>query len=68
MAERAKGRALNRAETADLARRIGELLADPDAGLSVTARHRWEGALSILEAVLGQAPSMVTEDPERFIL
>ena len=36
-------RPLTRAETEDLAARIAELLADPDAGLSPNARLRWEG-------------------------
>lgn len=61
-------RPLTRAEVADMARRIRELLDDPDAGLSVAARHRWEGALVGLEAAMGERPSLVDERPERFLL
>ena len=38
---------------------IRALLADPDADLNDPVRRRWEGALSALEAVLGQEPSLV---------
>jgi hypothetical protein len=38
--------------------RIRQLLADPDARLSGPTRARWEGALTALEAVLGEAPSL----------
>ena len=38
---------------------IRALLADPGAGLNDPVRRRWEGALSALEEVLGQEPSLV---------
>ncbi|MGO9198700.1 MAG: hypothetical protein ACLQK4_16435 [Acidimicrobiales bacterium] len=44
------------------------MLRDPDARLSTSARLRWEGALTAIKAVLGIAPSLVTEEPERFLL
>ena len=46
-------------EVEKFAASIRALLADPDAGLNDPARRRWEGALSALEAVLGQEPSLV---------
>lgn len=60
--ERVKGKALNRAETADLARRIGEMLAlvrDGEMMASTTMVHRLEGALTALEAVTGESSSLL---------
>jgi hypothetical protein len=37
---------------------IRHLLDDPDAHLSRDARLRWEGALTALETVLGESPSL----------
>ncbi|HEY3844326.1 MAG TPA: hypothetical protein VGL48_13835 [Acidimicrobiales bacterium] len=48
--------------------RIRGVLSDPHAGLSTAARHRYEGALTALEAVLGEAPSLILDEPERFLL
>lgn len=36
--------------------RISELLADPDAHLSVSTRYRYEGGKTVLEALLSDAP------------
>ncbi len=49
---------LTRAEIAKLSDSVRQLLADPDARLSRDARLRWEGALTALETVLGQAPTL----------
>jgi hypothetical protein len=54
--------ALSRDEVAKLADSVRRLLADPDTRLSRDARLRWEGALTALETVLGQAPTLVRED------
>ena len=54
-------RPLTRAEVGELTERIRQLLADPDAHLSGSTRQRWEGALTALEAVLGEAPSLVDD-------
>jgi hypothetical protein len=61
-------RPLTRTEIAALAVNIRALLADPDSDLSPSRRTRWEGALTALEYVLGQVPTLIEEDPERFIL
>jgi hypothetical protein len=61
-------RSLTRAQVADLADRITELLADPDAGLTAGGRARWEGALSALAHVLGQRDRLPVDDPDRFRL
>jgi hypothetical protein len=47
-------------EIEKFAESIRALLADPDAGLNDNVRRRWEGALSALEAVLGQESSLVS--------
>ena len=49
------------AEVVRMVADIRALLADPDARLSPTARHRWEGALTALEVVLGERPSLARE-------
>jgi hypothetical protein len=54
-------RPLTRAEVGELVERIRFLLADPDARLTGPSRQRWEGALTALEAVLGEAPSLVDD-------
>lgn len=59
---------LTRSEVVEMAERIRDLLGDPDAGLTESIRRRWEGALTALEAVLGEAPSLVGEEPERLRL
>ena len=41
---------------------IRALLADPDADLNDPVRRRWEGALSALEAVLGQESTLVDSE------
>jgi hypothetical protein len=41
-----------------LAEEIRALLAEPQAALSRDARLRWEGAVTILEVVLGDRPSL----------
>jgi hypothetical protein len=56
MTERRR-RPLSRAETVAFAESIRALLADP-TNLSRDARLRWEGALTGLEAVLGQDPTL----------
>ncbi len=45
---------LSRSDAAILAEQIGDLLADPAADLSALDRARYEGALTVLEAVLGR--------------
>lgn len=50
---------MRRAEIEDLAASIRALLQDPEAELNDPLRRRWEGALTALEAVLGDAPSLV---------
>ena len=50
---------------AELADSIRRQLAEADAGeltLTQTMRARWEGALTILELVLGDPPSTVPRD------
>jgi hypothetical protein len=54
-------RPLTRADVGELVERIRQLLADPDTRLAVPTRQRWEGALTALEAVLGEAPSLVDD-------
>ena len=61
-------RPMSPAEQVALREAIRELLEDPDAGLSIAARHRWEGALATLEAVLGEHTTLPVEHPEDFIL
>ena len=53
--------ALSREDTAAFAERIRELLEDPAAGLTSAARHRWEGALAALDAVLGLRSTLTAE-------
>jgi hypothetical protein len=53
---------LSRGEQLNMAESIRLLLADPDAHLSRDARLRWEGALTVLEVVLGQEPSLAPGD------
>ena len=57
---------LTRSQVADLADRIRDLLADPDANLSPSTRTRWEGALTALSYVLGDLDRLPVEDPSRF--
>jgi len=59
-------RPLTRPEIADLADRIAALLADPDSGLSNSARARWEGAATALAWVLGDLDRLPVVDPEPF--
>lgn len=47
-------------EVARLAVSIRSLLSDPQATLRPETRHRWEGALAVLEAVMGEHPSLLT--------
>jgi hypothetical protein len=50
---------------------IRSVLAENDAGsypMSPTSRHRYEGALVALEALLGKAPSLLGERGDSFIL
>ncbi|MGO9198703.1 MAG: hypothetical protein ACLQK4_16450 [Acidimicrobiales bacterium] len=49
---------LTTTEIAELAVSIRRLLSDPDFGMTVTTRQRWEGALACLEFVLGEAPRL----------
>jgi hypothetical protein len=51
-------RTLTLTEVGQLADHIRELLADPDAGLAEATRQRWQGALTALEAVLGEPSSL----------
>jgi hypothetical protein len=44
----------------ELAQSIRERLEDPD--LSVPSRYRWEGALAVLEAVLGEGSTQIDLD------
>jgi hypothetical protein len=57
------GRPLSRAEIGKLADSIRTLLADPDADINEPMRRRWEGALTALEAVLGERLSLVDNFP-----
>jgi hypothetical protein len=54
-------RPLTRAEVGEVADCIRELLADPDARLTEATRHRWQGALTALEAIFGE-PFSLAED------
>jgi hypothetical protein len=50
---------------------IRSILAENDAGtypLSPTTRHRYEGALVALEALLGRPPSLLGDRAEEFEL
>ena len=49
-------------EVEKFAESIRALLADPDADLNDPVRRRWEGALSALEAVLGQESTLVDRE------
>ena len=51
-----------------MAERIRAVLSDPDAGLSTTTRRHDEGALTVLEAVLGEPPSLILSENERLLL
>ena len=62
------GRPLTRSEVTALAEHVRALLHDPDANLTRNARLRWEGALTAVEYVLGRTPTLISEDPERFVL
>jgi hypothetical protein len=53
-----RSRPLRRPEIEKFAESIRALLADTDANPSRDARLRWEGALTALERVLGQEPSL----------
>jgi len=55
-------RPLVRKEIEALADEIAGLLADPDAKLAWDTRLRWEGALTVLERILGRAPTL-SPDP-----
>jgi hypothetical protein len=57
---------LTRAQVADLADQISELLADPEVQLAPSTRTRWEGALTALAYVLGDLDRLPVEDPEGF--
>ncbi len=62
------GRPLTRSEISALADQVRALLHDPDANLSRSARLRWEGALTAIEYVLGVTSTLISEDPDRFVL
>ena len=62
------GRPLTRSEVTLFADHVRALLDDPDANLTRNARLRWEGVLTAVEYVLGMTPSLVFEDPDRFVL
>ena len=62
------GRPVTRSEFAAFAESVRALLTDPDANLSRSARLRWEGALTAVEYLLGMTPSLISVDPERFLL
>lgn len=49
---------LFRAEQEKMVQSIRLLLKDPDAHLTRDARLRWEGALTALEVVLGETPTL----------
>ncbi len=53
---------LERAEVERLANEIRALLMDAQSGLSRDARRRWEGAVTSLEVVLGERPSLPEPD------
>jgi hypothetical protein len=55
-------RPLARVEIERMADAARSLLGDPDAGLSRDARLRWEGALTAIEVVLGERPSLPEPD------
>jgi hypothetical protein len=55
---------LTRGQVEALADEVRSILADPDAGLSTSARLRWQGALTALEVVLGERPSLASLDDE----
>lgn len=50
---------MTRAEVERFAGAVADLLADPAAELTPSARLRWEGALTALEAVLGHPPTLL---------
>ena len=50
---------MNRIDMEHLADHITELLEDDEVILSISTRHRYEGALTVLEAVLGRPSSLV---------
>lgn len=53
---------LPRSEVEALAASIAATLADGDAKLSDRRRLRLEGALAVLEVVLGRTPRLVADD------
>jgi hypothetical protein len=57
------GRPLRRAEIEQLANSIRTLLAETDADINGPMQRRWEGALTALEAVLGERSSLVDNFP-----
>ena len=56
-------RSLTRQEVSELAEWVRQLFADPDARLTEPTRQPWQGALTALEAVLGE-PSSIVEAPD----
>ncbi len=52
---------LTRSEQERLMVSLRSILDDPDANLSRDARLRWEGALTALEVVLGERPTLAPE-------
>ena len=57
---------MTRREVEVLVTSIRTLLDDPDALLTRHARLRWEGALTALEVVLGQTPTIDASDGRTF--
>ena len=52
---------IKRTEAEALARALRDLLADSEAGLSISTRYRYEGALVGLEAVLGHRSTLAPD-------
>jgi hypothetical protein len=50
---------MRRADIEQLAASVRSLLADPEGAINDLQRRRWEGALTALEAVLGERSSLV---------
>lgn len=55
-------RALSVTQVDDLARRVREVLADPDADLSPSRRARFEGVLTACEIIAGRVPSLAGDE------
>jgi hypothetical protein len=53
------GRPMRRSEIEELAISVRVLLSDPEADINEPLRRRWEGALAVLEAILGERSSLV---------